>query len=148
MQRSGDARGDCLIVCPPYPYIVLSSGVRWPLLYVTSFSRLQTNVLAKVYWHNMHITLHALSLLVIVQRVTVISVRLVDAVASTKLEIGHYLGQIFSFWATCSATITFEWGSVLPSTAKALLRLFCLFFASDGKADTAFKWTGIIWQFE
>jgi len=35
---------------------------------MTSYSRLQTNVrYGEVCWHNMHITLHALSLLVVVQ---------------------------------------------------------------------------------
>ena len=56
VQRSGDARGDCLIVCPLLPILVLSSGIWWSLLLdicnlwghnMTSYSRLQTNVLAK-----------------------------------------------------------------------------------------------------
>jgi len=32
VQRSGDGRGDCLIGCPPYEILVLSSGVWWSLL--------------------------------------------------------------------------------------------------------------------
>jgi len=57
VQRSSDARGDCLIGCP-YQILVLSSGVGpwWSLLLdipclwrhnMTSYSHLQTNVLAK-----------------------------------------------------------------------------------------------------
>ena len=57
VQRSSDARGDCLIGCPPYQILVLSSGVGpwWSLLLnmrclwrhdMTSYSRLETNVLA------------------------------------------------------------------------------------------------------
>jgi len=30
--RSGDARGECLIGCPPLQILVLSSGVLWSLL--------------------------------------------------------------------------------------------------------------------
>jgi len=32
VQRSGDARGDCLIGCPPYQNVVLISGPWWSLL--------------------------------------------------------------------------------------------------------------------
>jgi len=50
VQRSGDARGDCLIDwMPPYQILVLSSVaiVTGYTLFVTSYSRLRTNVLMK-----------------------------------------------------------------------------------------------------
>jgi len=34
VQRSGDARGDCLIGCPPFYILVLSSGIWWSFYWI------------------------------------------------------------------------------------------------------------------
>ena len=55
--------------------------------------------------------------------------------------------NIFSIWAHYTATFTFKWGSVYFAVngKTSVENILALFFASDGKIDTAFKWTGIIW---
>jgi len=61
VQKTGDARGDCLIVCPLRNFsieqlrmVVIATGYT---LFVTSYSRLQTNVLARfVITYTMHMT--------------------------------------------------------------------------------------------
>jgi len=83
VQRSGDALGDCLIVCP-FQILVLNSGLWWSLLPDTrclwrhnmpSYLRLQTNILTKfVDKDNMHTILHALFLPVLVQCIAGINV--------------------------------------------------------------------------
>ena len=55
--------------------------------------------------------------------------------------------KFFNIWAYYTATFTFKWGNVYfsiigKSSAETILSFF---FASDGKTDTAIKWTGIIW---
>jgi len=61
VQKTGDARGDCLIVCPLRNFsieqlrmVVIATGYT---LFVTSYSRLQTKVLARfVITYTMHMT--------------------------------------------------------------------------------------------
>jgi len=80
-QRCGNARGDCLIVCPPTKFqywAVADGGHHCPWIFavcdVTICRHAFTNQrYGEVCWHNMHITLHALSLLV-VQCVTVMNI--------------------------------------------------------------------------
>jgi len=63
-------------------------------------------------------------------------------------KIGHYYsGKNLNICINYTATFTFQWGSVYfaingKSSAETILLSF---FASDGKVDTAFKRTGVIW---
>jgi len=64
-----------------------------------------------------------------------------DAVVSPKLENWPLFGQKFSIFGQIMQLHShlIEVMLMLPSAAKALLRLFCHFFASDGKIDTALR---------
>ena len=72
-------------LCAPYQILIMSSGVWWSSI-VTGYTLFVTSQydliftfpnqrLGEVCWHNMQIILHALSLLVVVQRVTVMNIK-------------------------------------------------------------------------
>ena len=81
VQKSGAARGDCLSVCPQ----TISSFEQWCMVVIVTgyalFVTSQYDVMftfanegfGKVCWHNMHVIRHALSLLVVLQSVTVMN---------------------------------------------------------------------------
>jgi len=75
LQRSGDARGDCL--CPPtkFQYWAVAYGGHyyWKCAVCNVIFTFANQRFGKVCWHNMHIILHALSLL-FVQCIIVINI--------------------------------------------------------------------------
>jgi len=98
VQRSGDARGDLLDCMPP---LTNSSIEQWRMVViVTGYMSIVTSQhdvilpfanqrFAEVCWHNMHIILHAPSLLVVVQFVTVMNVNYQRSKLGDRWKIEH-----------------------------------------------------------
>ena len=100
---------DCM---PAYQILVLISGVGWSLLlYIWRFLTSKHDVIftfanrrfGKVCWHNIHIILHALSLLVVAQWITVMNInyqrsKLGDrrnTVLNAKAKRSHFSFHLF-----------------------------------------------------